>query len=150
MRVRAVSTRQPVSMLARYTADRPIGCRTEGSAGAEVQAKELSGVKIKGSGLATTLRVVKNRYGDRVHDRVRSALPEETRALLDQTLVSEWYPIEHVGHVMAAIKACLGDQEPDVIHAVSTGAAKAAFNLVYRAFFKFGYPSYLIKRTAAV
>lgn len=109
-----------------------------------------SGVLIKGSGITNTLTFIKSEYGNTALEEVLSAMPEPSRQAISTTLATRWYPVEHMGELLSAMKQTIGKGNPTFIYTVSTQAAKTTFNLVYKVFFKLGSPGYIIGKVASV
>ncbi len=109
-----------------------------------------SGVTVKGSGIAPTMKYVREQYGDDVAERVFAALPPDVRQALRSPLASRWYPVEHVGELLEALRAHIDGNDPEILFAISRESAKNAFSMIYRVFFKLGSPAFIIGRVSSV
>jgi hypothetical protein len=109
-----------------------------------------SEVLIKGSGISTTLDYIKSRFGQNALDQVLAAMPDSSRQSVTSAVVTGWYPIEHIGDLIDAIKMTVGKGDPYFIYIATTEAAKTTFNFIYKVLFKFGSPAYCIGKVASI
>lgn len=108
-----------------------------------------SGVTVKGSGIAPTMKYIREHHGDDAAERIFAALPPDVRQALRSPLASRWYPVEYVGELMKAIQAHMGSDD-DTLFAISRDSAKSAFSMIYKVFFKLGSPAFIIGRVSSV
>lgn len=109
-----------------------------------------SGVQVKGSGIAPTMKFIRKKYGDEKADQVLARLSDEVRRTVTVPLAGTWYPVEHVGELCTAIRAVLSTDTPDCLFEIARESATDAFNLIYRVFFRLGSPAFIVKRVASV
>jgi hypothetical protein len=109
-----------------------------------------SGVNVKGSAIANTMKYLEEKYGKEAVGKIAAALPGQTRDTIMHSLPSSWYPVEIVGDLCEVIQKDLGGSDPDFLFKVSREAAKATFNVFYKVFFKFGSPQFIIGKVASV
>jgi uncharacterized protein (TIGR02265 family) len=107
--------------------------------------------QVKGTAVNSSLRYVRERFGEETLARVLEALPEADRAAIGAgVLASSWYPMAAFLRFMQEAERQLGAQEPDVL--VKMGRASCDYGVtgVYRIFFKVGSPEFLVSRGAHV
>lgn len=106
---------------------------------------------VKGTALTSTLRFVEERFGKDGLQAVRAELPAESRAILESgVLVSSWYPLPLLLAIMRSAQARFGAAQPDLYRQLGRASADYALTGVYRIFFRFGSPQFIISRAAAV
>lgn len=109
-----------------------------------------SGIQVKGSGFVHTLDYLEAEYGLEVVQDIYGAMTPEGARTVKRALVMTMYPVEYVGELLDAIKAVLGQQDPEIVYKISLAAAKASFSTLYKIFFRLGRPGYIIGKAASV
>ena len=110
----------------------------------------LSGITVRGSGFVHTLDYLDRTHGAQVTRAILERMPPEARRNARRALATGMYPVEHVSELLAAIRAELAPQDPEINFKVSLAVAKNAFSTLYKVFFKLGRPHFIIKRAAKV
>ncbi len=107
--------------------------------------------KVKGTAVQSSLRYVRERFGDESLGRVLAALPaEDRRALEGGVLASSWYDVATFLRFMVEAERQLGAQEKDVVRRMGRASCDYGITTVYKVFFKIGSPEFIIGRAARV
>jgi uncharacterized protein (TIGR02265 family) len=107
--------------------------------------------QVKGTAVQSSLRYVRERFGEDTLARVLQALPEADRAAIGEgVLASSWYPMAAFLRFMQEAERQLGAQEPDVVRRMGRASCDYGVTGVYRIFFKVGSPEFLVSRGARV
>jgi hypothetical protein len=122
-----------------------------GSGGGTAVPASSRTTRVKGSGLASTLRFVRDRFGKDGLEQVLSGLSTEDQAVLKgDLLVSSWYPLSLMLRLMRESHRCFAPQTQRIHR--ETGRSSADYNMttIYKIFFKLGSPQYTISRAAGL
>lgn len=106
---------------------------------------------MKGTAVQSSLRYVRERFGEGSLARVLEALPEDDRQALGHgILASSWYGMDAFLRFMQEVERQLGAQEPDVVRKMGRASCDYGVTGVYKIFFKVGSPEFIISRAARV
>jgi hypothetical protein len=107
--------------------------------------------QVKGTAVQSSLRYVRERFGEGPLARVLEALPEGDRQALGHgILASSWYGMDAFLRFMQEVERQLGAQEPDVVRKMGRASCDYGVTGVYKIFFKVGSPEFIISRAARV
>lgn len=106
--------------------------------------------RVKGTAVQSSLRYVKERFGQAAVARILERLAPSDREPLEQVLASSWYPMDAFLHFMQEAQRQLGAQEPDVVRNMGRASCDYGMTTVYKVFFKLGSPEFVISRAAGV
>jgi hypothetical protein len=106
--------------------------------------------RVKGTAVQSSLRYVRERFGEEDLEAVLAALPAAEGAGLAEVLASSWHPMEAFLRFMQEAKRQLGPREPDVVRAMGRASCDYGVTGVYKVFFKLGSPEFIISRAARV
>jgi hypothetical protein len=107
--------------------------------------------KVKGTAVQSSLRYVRERFGEDALARVIEALPEGDRAAFGHgVLASSWYGMDAFLRFMQEAERQLRGQEPDVVRKMGRASCDYGVTGVYKVFFKVGSPEFIISRGARV
>jgi uncharacterized protein (TIGR02265 family) len=105
--------------------------------------------QVKGTAVQSSLRYVRERFGEEAVTRVLAALPEADRVALGQGILpSSWYPMDAFLRFMQEAERQLGAQEPDVVRKMGRASCDYGVKGAYKIFFKVGSPEFIISRAA--
>ena len=79
---------------------------------------------LKGTAVQSSLRYVRERFGEDALGRVLAALPGTDRAPLTSVLASSWCPMPAFLRFMQEAKRQLGAREPDVLRNMGRASAE--------------------------
>ena len=96
--------------------------------------------RVKGTAVLSSLRHVRERFGEEPLARILSALPAEDSALRDGVLASSWYPMA---------ERQLGREEPNLVSNMGRASCDYGVTGVYKIFFKVGSPEFCVHRGEA-
>ena len=97
--------------------------------------------KVKGTAVQSSLRYVRERFGEDPLARVIEALPEGDRAAFGHgVLASSWYGMDAFLRFMQEAERQLRAQEPDVVRKMGRASCDYGVTGVYKIFFKVGSP----------
>ena len=107
--------------------------------------------QVKGTAVQSSLRYVRERFGEDSLARVIEALPETDRKAFGHgVLASSWYGMDAFLRFMQEAERQLRAQEPDVIRRMGRASCEYGVTGVYKIFFKVGSPEFIISRAARV
>jgi uncharacterized protein (TIGR02265 family) len=107
--------------------------------------------QVKGTAVQSSLRYVRERFGEPALEAVVAALPESDRRSLGHgVLASSWYPMETFLRFMQEAERQLGSREKDLVRMMGRASCEYGVTGVYRVFFKVGSPEFIISRAARV
>ena len=107
--------------------------------------------RVKGTAVQSSLRYVKERFGDLALARILQALPEADRGRLEHgVLASSWYEVDLFLRFMVEAERQLAPQEPDLVLNMGRASCDYGLTTVYKVFFKIGSPEFIIGRAARV
>jgi hypothetical protein len=107
--------------------------------------------RVKGSAVLSTLRYVREKYGEGAVDGILASLPEEDRqAIGTSPLVSAWYPMPVFLRFMEEAERQLGPKDPELARNMGRASAEYGLSTVYKVFFKVGSPEFIIGRATRV
>jgi uncharacterized protein (TIGR02265 family) len=106
--------------------------------------------QVKGTAVQSSLRYVRERFGDEALARVLSALPRADSAALENVLSSAWYPMQVFLLFMQEAERQLALQDPEVVRNMGRASCDHGVTGVYKIFFKVGSPEFIISRGARV
>jgi hypothetical protein len=103
---------------------------------------------VKGAVIKPTPRFVKERYGA-YYETWRAQLTVETRTVVDQGIVSSWYPIERAMIEPTRVLCELVEEPADeVAWALGRFSADFALRGLFRIFVRLGSPAFIAKRAS--
>ena len=107
--------------------------------------------RVKGTAVDASMRYVRERFGEAALAGVMGALPPADGSALGQgVLASSWYPMDAFLRFMQEAERQLGSRERDLTRRMGRTSSEYSIKGVYKAFFKFGSPEFIISRAAAV
>ncbi len=106
--------------------------------------------QVKGTAVQSSMRYVRERFGEEALAKILDALPEGDRAPLASVLASSWCPMGAFLRFMQEAKGQLGGREPDVLRNMGRASAEYGVTGVYKIFFKVGSPEFIISRATRV
>src|SRR5512139_2590422 len=106
--------------------------------------------KVKGTAIQSSLRYVRERFGEEALQAVLAALPSADSAEMTGALASSWCPMESFLRFMREAKRQLGAREPDVLRNMGRASCDYGVTGVYKIFFKVGSPEFIISRATRV
>ncbi len=107
--------------------------------------------QVKGTAVLSSLRYVRQRFGEPALAGVLSALPAEDGARLrDLVLASSWYPIGCLMRFMQEAEKQLASQDPKLLQNMGRASCEEGLKGVYKIFLKVGSPGFTIDRAARV
>jgi hypothetical protein len=106
--------------------------------------------QVKGTAVQSSMRYVRERFGEEPLEKILAALPESDRAPLASVLASSWCPMPAFLRFMQEAKRQLGSREPDVLRNMGRASAEYGVTGVYKIFFKVGSPEFIISRATRV
>ena len=107
--------------------------------------------QVKGTAVESSLRYVRERFGEAALARVIEALLPDDRAAFGQgVLASSWYGMDRFLRFMQEAEKQLRAQEPDVVRRMGRASCDYGITTVYKIFFKMGSPEFIISRGARV
>lgn len=107
--------------------------------------------QVKGTAVQSSLRYVRERFGEASLARVIGGLPDGDRAVFGQGLLaSSWYGMDAFLRFMQEAERQLRAQEPDVVRMMGRASCDYGVTGVYKIFFKVGSPEFIIARGARV
>ncbi len=105
---------------------------------------------VKGAVIKPMLRFVKERYAG-LHDAWKSSLTDETRMVMEQGIVTSWYPI---GRAMIepteALCKLVDESDDEVAWELGRFSADFALRGIFRIFVRLGSPGFIVKRASHV
>jgi hypothetical protein len=106
--------------------------------------------RVKGTAVLSSLRYVRERFGEESLERVLAALPTGDALLRGGLLASSWYPMPALLRFMQEAERQLGAQEPNLVLNMGRASCDYGVTGVYKVFFKVGSPEFIIGRAARV
>jgi hypothetical protein len=106
--------------------------------------------KVKGTAIQSSLRYVRERFGEEALQAVLAALPAADSADLSGALASSWCSMESLLRFMQEAKRQLGPREPDVLRNMGRASCDYGVTGVYKVFFRVGSPEFIIGRATRV
>jgi hypothetical protein len=107
--------------------------------------------RVKGTAVDASLRYVRERFGEAALAGILGALSPADRAALGQgVLASSWYPMDALLRFMQEAERQIGPREPDVVRRMGRTSSEYSIKGVYKVFFRFGSPEFIISRAAQV
>lgn len=107
--------------------------------------------RVKGTAVHSSMRYVRESFGEAAFANILAALPEEDKVILGQEiLASTWYPIASFLHFMQETERQLTKEEPDVLRKMGRASCDYGVTGVYRIFFRIGSPEFLVSRGVSV
>ncbi len=106
--------------------------------------------RVKGTAVQSSMRYVRERFGEEALQAVIAALPAPDGAELPGLLASSWYPMESFLRFMQEAKRQLGAGEPQVVRNMGRASCDYGVTGVYKIFFKLGSPEFLISKSPRV
>jgi hypothetical protein len=111
-----------------------------------------AGTEVKGTALVATVRFISERFGAAGLNRVAADLaPADGALLLAGPLVSAWYPFPLLLQVMRSAGKHFGAGQPSSVYRqMGRSSADYAVTGIYKIFFKFGSPQFIISKGSAL
>lgn len=109
-------------------------------------------VKVKGTALKSTMVFLEERVGgDQIREAISNFPDEERRRLADPIILSEWYPFSLLVKLMDSCMPMVKTEGNKSIYWV-LGRFSADYSLkgIYKIFFRFADPHYIIKKSSQV
>jgi uncharacterized protein (TIGR02265 family) len=112
---------------------------------------EAPGVnQVKGVAVVSTLRFIKDRFGDAGLRETLAALDAADREAFSNPLVSAWYPLPQMLRLMRQAEARFGGQLPNIHREMGRASADYGLTTVYKIFYKIGSPQFIISKGSRV
>jgi hypothetical protein len=106
--------------------------------------------RVKGTAVQSSLRYVRERFGEAPLAGVLGALEEADRRALEGVLASAWYEVPLLLRFMLEAERQLGAQEPQLARSMGRASCDYGLTTVYKVFFRIGSPEFIIGRAARV
>src|SRR6185503_5267681 len=106
--------------------------------------------RVKGTAVQSSLRYVRERFGEAPLAAVLEALGEADRRALEGVLASAWYEVPLFLRFMLEAERQLGTQQPQLVRNMGRASCDYGLTTVYKIFFKIGSPEFIIGRAARV
>jgi len=111
----------------------------------------MSGVQVKGTALASTLRFVQETLPADALGRILGGLDEDDRTRLETgVIVSAWYPFALLIRLMREVGRYDQGRTPHLYRLMGRASADYSLTTIYRIFFKIGSPQYTLSKAARV
>ncbi len=108
-------------------------------------------VQVKGSAVTARIRWVRELYGEEGVRRLKDALePELRRALEGKILPHEWTSMELLIAMSVELDRIYGKGDLELCREMGRYASRANLPTLYRIFYVFGSPAFIVKRAARV
>ncbi|MFW5875224.1 MAG: hypothetical protein ACOCXM_00675 [Myxococcota bacterium] len=106
-------------------------------------------VQVKGAAVTSRIRYVRERFGESALGRLEQALPDKDRAYIEgRVLSSQWVPYELFIDLIVQTDALFGRGDLGLCRDMARFSAEVNLKTVYRIFFRFGTPAFILKRAA--
>ena len=107
--------------------------------------------QVKGTAVQSSMRYVKERFGENALARVIERLPEGDRGSFGHgALSSAWYGMDAFLRFMQEAEKQLHAQEPDLVRRMGRASCEYGVTGIYKIFFKVGSPEFIISKAARV
>ncbi len=107
--------------------------------------------QVKGTAVLSSLRYVRERFGEPALAGVLAALPPGDGTLLQGlVLASSWYPMGSLGRFMQEAEKQLASQDPKLLQNMGRASCEEGLKGIYKIFLKVGSPGFTIDRAARV
>ena len=106
--------------------------------------------RVKGTAVQSSLRYVRESFGDAALAGILGALAADDRRQLESVLASSWYGVDLFLRFMVEAERQLGAREPGVVRSMGRASCDHGVKGVYKVFFRFGSPEFIIGRAARV
>lgn len=107
--------------------------------------------RVKGTAVASSLRYVRERFGEAALAQVLEGLAEEDRRVLEPgVLAASWYPMGLFLRFMYEAERQFVVQEPDLIRRMGRASAEYSVTTIYKIFLKVGTPEFILGQAAPV
>ncbi|MEW6516350.1 MAG: hypothetical protein AB1439_05525 [candidate division FCPU426 bacterium] len=107
--------------------------------------------RVKGSALIARLNFLRDQCTPEQQTRVRALLSAEMVELLENgAFASQWYPLQYLVEFSRAIDQVKGQGDGALLVEMGRRSAGEAVRGIYKIFFKFGSPEFIIQRAAQV
>lgn len=106
--------------------------------------------QVKGTAVQSSMRYVRERFGEQALSGLLAALPPGDGASFEGVLPSSWYPMNAFLRFMQEAERQLGAQEQEIVRNMGRASCDYGVTGVYRIFFKVGSPEFIISRAARV
>lgn len=90
----------------------------------------------KGAAIKSTLAAIEKLHGAAVQKELIASLPAEMRDRITPVLPVQWYPVEIVAAIHAAVRDRIGRGSWEASHAIGVEAARIDFTGIYRVFLR--------------
>ena len=107
--------------------------------------------QVKGTAVQSSLRYVRETFGQESLGRIVERLGPADRQVLEQAVLpSSWYPMDVFLHFMQEAQRQLGPRDPELLRHMGRASCDYGMTTVYRIFFRLGSPESVIGRAAGV
>lgn len=106
--------------------------------------------RVKGTAVQSSLRYVRERFGEAPLAAILDALGEADRRALEGVLASSWYDVSLFLRFMVEAERQLRAQEPSLARKMGRASCDYGLTTVYKIFFRIGSPEFIIGRAARV
>ncbi len=107
--------------------------------------------KVKGSALVARVNFLRDQCTPEQQGQVKALLSEELNQLLELgAFASQWYPLQYLVDISRALDQVKGRGDGALILEMGRQSAHEAVRGIYKIFFKFGSPEFVIQRAAQV
>ena len=107
-------------------------------------------MKVKGSAVMPVREFVKTKHPDR-YDEWFNALPEESQEIVNEIMVSNWYPVDPaMTYTTKAVVDVLYNGDMKVAYDLGIFSADYSLKGIYKVFVRLGRPSYIVKKASAI
>ncbi len=106
-------------------------------------------VEVKGSAITARIRWVRDHHGEASYRRLKDALPEEHRRMIDARILPHaWVPFELFVSILEEADRMFGNGDLRLCREMGRYSAEVNLPTLYRIFYRFGTPSFIIRKAA--
>lgn len=106
-------------------------------------------VQVKGAAVTSRVRYVRERFGEEAFRQLQQAHPEKHRAQIERHILSsQWVPYELFIDLIVQVDALFGRGDLGLCRDMARFSAEVNLKTIYRIFFRFGTPAFILKRAA--
>jgi hypothetical protein len=107
-------------------------------------------IHLKGSAVSATLKYLRLRGADEAYPQILEQLPVGDRERLSRVLASQWIPVETVMRLLETAARVLGEDPQELAFQAGGFAAEDGLTTLYKIFFRFGSPEFILARASRV
>ena len=100
--------------------------------------------KVRGMAIVSTLRYIREKRGV---EKVLNNLDEETRNIVSNAVIKDWYPYESIVKLYTATDKIIGNGDLNLCEEIGEFIAKDNLNFFLRLFVSFSTPKKILRKT---